>query len=73
MHDSHPNAVQRLTRAGLHKLQFAAAYVVILLVIYYNEQIIVGILVGALVGARLFKEDMGGWGKGGFFSRFLEL
>ncbi|MCJ1382005.1 Copper Transporter integral membrane protein that functions in high affinity copper transport [Xylographa soralifera] len=51
---------QRLVRAGIHTLQFAAAYVVMLLAMYYNGYIIICILIGAFLGAVLFGGDMGG-------------
>ncbi|MCJ1316015.1 Copper Transporter integral membrane protein that functions in high affinity copper transport [Xylographa vitiligo] len=51
---------QRLARAGLHTLQFAAAYAVMLLAMYYNGYILICILAGAFLGAVLFGGDVGG-------------
>ncbi|MCJ1437584.1 Copper Transporter integral membrane protein that functions in high affinity copper transport [Xylographa pallens] len=51
---------QRLVRTAIHTLLFAAAYVVMLLAMYYNGYIILCILVGAFVGALLFGGDVGG-------------
>ena len=55
-----PNALQQLTRALLHMLQFGVAYFIMLLAMYYNGYIIICILIGAFLGSFLFSwETMG--------------
>ncbi|CAK48213.1 uncharacterized protein An07g08310 [Aspergillus niger] len=49
-----PSQGERIIRATLHVLQFAVAYFVMLLGMYYNGYIIVCIFVGAFVGFLLF-------------------
>jgi len=49
-----PNALQQMVRALLHMLQFALAYVIMLLAMYYNGYIIISIYIGAFVGFFLF-------------------
>ena len=49
-----PNAGQQLIRALLHMLQFAVAYFIMLLAMYYNGYIIICIFIGAFVGAFVF-------------------
>ncbi|KAI0975266.1 Ctr copper transporter [Xylaria arbuscula] len=50
-----PSLVQQLTRALLHTLQFATAYWVMLLAMYYNGYIIICILIGAFIGSFIFQ------------------
>jgi copper transporter 1 len=49
-----PNLFQQLVRAFLHMAQFAVAYIVMLLAMYYNGYIIICIFLGAFVGAFVF-------------------
>jgi copper transporter 1 len=49
-----PTAVQQAVRAALHMLQFAVAYIVILLAMYYNGSIIICIFIGAFIGYFIF-------------------
>lgn len=49
-----PNLVQQLTRAFLHVAQFAVAYIVMLLAMYYNGYFIICIFIGAFIGAFIF-------------------
>lgn len=49
-----PNLCQQLVRALLHMLQFAVAYFVMLLAMYFNGYIIICILIGAFLGAFIF-------------------
>ena len=49
-----PSQGERIVRATLHVLQFAVAYFVMLLGMYYNGYIIVCIFVGPFVGFLLF-------------------
>jgi len=49
-----PNALQQMVRAVLHVLQFAVAYVIMLLAMYYNGYVIICIFIGAFVGFFLF-------------------
>lgn len=45
-----PNLFQQLIRAFLHMAQFAVAYIVMLLAMYYNGYIIICIFIGAFIG-----------------------
>jgi copper transporter 1 len=49
-----PNALQQMVRALMHVLQFALAYVIKLLAMYYNGYVIICIFIGAFVGFFLF-------------------
>jgi copper transporter 1 len=49
-----PNIFQQLVRAFLHMAQFAVAYIVMLLAMYYNGYMIICIFLGAFVGAFVF-------------------
>lgn len=49
-----PNILQQLIRALLHMAQFAVAYIVMLLAMYYNGYFIICIFLGAFVGAFVF-------------------
>lgn len=55
------SAAQQAVRALLHTLQFAVAYLIMLLAMYYNGYIILSIFCGAYLGAFLFQwEVLGG-------------
>lgn len=49
-----PNLFQQIIRALLHMLQFAVAYFVMLLAMYFNGYIIICIFIGAFLGAFIF-------------------
>lgn len=49
-----PNLLQQAIRALLHMLQFAVAYFIMLLAMYYNGYIIICIFIGAYVGYFIF-------------------
>lgn len=49
-----PNVMQQTIRALLHMLQFALAYFVMLLAMYYNGYLIICIFIGAFLGAFIF-------------------
>lgn len=49
-----PTVVQQAMRSLLHMLQFAVAYFVMLLAMYYNGYFIICILIGAFLGAFVF-------------------
>jgi copper transporter 1 len=49
-----PTLPQQLIRATFHLLQFAVAYFVMLLAMYYNGYIIICILIGAFFGSFIF-------------------
>ena len=49
-----PNVFQQLVRALLHMLQFAVAYFIMLLAMYFNGYIIISILIGVFLGAFIF-------------------
>lgn len=49
-----PNVLQQAIRALLHMVQFAVAYFVMLLAMYYNGYIIICIFIGAYLGAFIF-------------------
>ncbi|RYC65854.1 hypothetical protein CHU98_g352 [Xylaria longipes] len=53
-----PCAFQQAMRALLHTLQFATAYWIMLLAMYFNGYIIISIIVGAFVGSFIFQ-----WGR----------
>ncbi|KAF5008520.1 hypothetical protein FDECE_5220 [Fusarium decemcellulare] len=50
-----PNIWQQAIRALLHMMQFAVAYFVMLLAMYYNGYIIICIFIGAYLGAFIFQ------------------
>ncbi|KAK3067200.1 hypothetical protein LTR53_016067 [Teratosphaeriaceae sp. CCFEE 6253] len=49
-----PTLMQQAVRALLHMLQFAVAYLIMLLAMYYNGYIIISIFIGAYVGSFVF-------------------
>lgn len=49
-----PSIYQQVVRASLHMVQFAVAYMVMLLAMYYNGYIIICIIIGAWIGAFVF-------------------
>lgn len=49
-----PTLVEQLVRALMHMLQFAVAYFVMLLAMYFNGYIIICIFIGAFLGSFLF-------------------
>ncbi|KAI1643533.1 Ctr copper transporter family-domain-containing protein [Daldinia loculata] len=49
-----PTAWEQAIRALLHMVQFAVAYFVMLLAMYFNGYIIISIFVGAYIGAFIF-------------------
>jgi copper transporter 1 len=53
-HKFRPNILQQATRALLHMLQFAVAYFIMLLAMYYNGYIIICIFIGAYIGYFIF-------------------
>ena len=60
-----PSAVQQGVRALLHMLQFAVAYFVMLLAMYYNGYIIICIFIGAFLGYFAFGWESFAVGLGG--------
>ncbi|GAD92462.1 Ctr copper transporter family protein [Paecilomyces variotii No. 5] len=60
-----PTFFEQLVRAVLHMLQFAVAYFIMLLAMYFNGYIIICIFIGAFLGAFLFSwEPLGGNAEG---------
>ncbi|KAF9776707.1 hypothetical protein IL306_005100 [Fusarium sp. DS 682] len=58
-----PNVWQQAIRALLHMMQFAVAYFVMLLAMYYNGYFIICIFIGAYLGAFIFQwETLGAAG-----------
>ena len=58
-----PRIQQQLVRALIHMLQFAVAYFIMLLAMYYNGYIIICILIGAFLGFAIFSgEGLGSTG-----------
>ena len=57
-----PNAIQQAIRATLHMVQFAVAYFVMLLAMYYNGYFIICIIIGAWLGAFVFSRESVGMG-----------
>lgn len=49
-----PSLVEQLIRALLHMLQFAVAYFIMLLAMYFNGYIIICIFIGAFLGSLVF-------------------
>ncbi|CZR50489.1 related to copper transport protein [Phialocephala subalpina] len=49
-----PHIVQQMVRATLHMLQFAVAYFIMLLAMYFNGYIIICIIIGAWLGGFVF-------------------
>lgn len=49
-----PTALQQAIRALFHMLQFAVAYFIMLLAMYYNGYIIICIFIGAYLGSFMF-------------------
>ncbi|KAL2864181.1 high-affinity Cu transporter CTR3 [Aspergillus lucknowensis] len=59
-----PNLTEQFVRALLHMLQFAVAYFVMLLAMYFNGYIIICIFIGAFLGSFIFSwEYLGSGGK----------
>ncbi|KAL2803159.1 Ctr copper transporter family-domain-containing protein [Aspergillus granulosus] len=57
-----PNIVEQFIRAFLHMLQFAVAYFVMLLAMYFNGYIIICIFIGAFLGSFIFSWEVLGPG-----------
>ncbi|KAH8885968.1 Ctr-domain-containing protein [Thozetella sp. PMI_491] len=57
-----PNVFEQAIRALLHMLQFAVAYFVMLLAMYYNGYIIICIFIGAYIGSFIFHWETLGTG-----------
>ncbi|KAL8674459.1 MAG: hypothetical protein Q9168_001124 [Polycauliona sp. 1 TL-2023] len=49
-----PTVLQQAIRALIHMLQFAVAYFIMLMAMYYNGYIIISIIIGAYLGAFIF-------------------
>ena len=49
-----PNVIQQAVRASIHMLQFAVAYIIMLLAMYYNGYILICIFIGAFFGSFVF-------------------
>ena len=49
-----PSAVEQIIRAFMHMLQFAVAYFIMLLAMYFNGYIIICIFIGAFLGSLIF-------------------
>ena len=49
-----PNILQQAIRALLHMAQFAVAYFIMLLAMYFNGYIIISIFIGAFIGFFIF-------------------
>jgi copper transporter 1 len=60
-----PSILQQAVRALLHMLQFAVAYFVMLLAMYYNGYIIICIFIGAYLGYFIFGWESLNAGLGG--------
>ncbi|CZR62489.1 related to copper transport protein [Phialocephala subalpina] len=57
-----PNIFQQVIRATFHMVQFAVAYFIMLLAMYYNGYIIICIIIGAWLGAFVFSWEAIGLG-----------
>jgi copper transporter 1 len=60
-----PSILQQAVRALLHMMQFAVAYFVMLLAMYYNGYIIICIFIGAYIGYFIFGWESMAAGLGG--------
>lgn len=49
-----PTLLQQIVRATLHMVQFAVAYFIMLLAMYFNGYIIICIIIGAWLGSFVF-------------------
>lgn len=49
-----PSPMEQVIRALLHMLQFAVAYIIMLLAMYFNGYIIICIFIGAFLGSLIF-------------------
>lgn len=49
-----PSLVEQVIRALLHMVQFAVAYIIMLLAMYFNGYIIICIFIGAFLGSLIF-------------------
>lgn len=65
VHKFRPSILQQAVRALLHMLQFAVAYFVMLLAMYYNGYIIICIFIGAYLGYFICGWESLSVGKGG--------
>ncbi|KAJ5920896.1 hypothetical protein N7466_009222 [Penicillium verhagenii] len=52
-----PSPVEQFVRALFHMMQFAVAYFIMLLAMYYNGYIIICIFIGAFLGSFIFSWD----------------
>ncbi|KAK3314846.1 putative high affinity copper protein [Apodospora peruviana] len=57
-----PTILEQATRSLLHMVQFAVAYFIMLLAMYYNGYIIICIFIGAYLGAFVFQWETLGVG-----------
>ncbi|KAL2823680.1 Ctr copper transporter [Aspergillus cavernicola] len=57
-----PTLIEQAVRALLHLLQFAVAYFVMLLAMYFNGYIIISIFIGAFLGSFIFSWEYLGVG-----------
>ena len=55
-----PTAFQQAVRASIYTLQFAVAYMIMLLAMYYNGYILICIFIGAFIGFFVFSWDASG-------------
>ena len=53
-----PTVLNQIVRSAIHMLQFAVAYFIMLLAMYYNGFIIICIFIGAFVGSFIFGWDL---------------
>ncbi|KAL8925513.1 MAG: hypothetical protein Q9208_003404 [Pyrenodesmia sp. 3 TL-2023] len=53
-----PSTLQQVVRALFHMLQFAVAYFIMLMAMYYNGFIILSIVIGAFLGAFIFSWEV---------------
>ncbi|KAI5922087.1 putative high affinity copper protein [Camillea tinctor] len=56
-----PSVLQQLVRALFHTVQFALAYWIMLLAMYYNGYIIICIIIGAFLGSFVFQWEQLGY------------
>lgn len=68
-----PTLIEQTVRALLHMLQFAVAYFVMLLAMYFNGYIIICIFIGAFLGSFIFSWEYIGGGSKEYVASFFSF
>ena len=59
-----PTIVQQIIRSAIYMCQFAVAYFVMLLAMYYNGYVLICIFIGAFLGSFIWSWDLGSGSSG---------